>query len=343
MSGGAATTVKAIRVPRLGFLGVGWIGRQRMQALHDDGGIQAVALADVDAAARDAAAREIPGVQALQSLDELLEVGLDGLVIATPSAQHAEQAVAALERGIAVFCQKPLGRTAHEAQRVVEAARGADRPLAVDLSYRTLRATGAARQAIADGEIGEPFAAELVFHNGYGPDKPWFSSRRMAGGGCLMDLGTHLVDLGLWVTDSRRVTVEWAHLLRRGRPLREGGDDAVEDFALAELCTAAAMSVRLACSWYLPVGRDCAFECTVYGTEGAVSIRNVGGSFYDFIAHRHSGTRSEVLAQPPDAWGPRALADWAQALAAGGGFDPGTGEQLVERAAILDEIYRVAA
>ena len=333
---------QAIRVPRLGFLGVGWIGRQRMLALHEEGAAQAVALADLDESARAAAGGDIPGIAAVQTLDELLGAGVDGVVIATPSALHAEQAVAALQRGVAVFCQKPLGRSAAEAARVVDAARHADRPLAVDLSYRTLRATAEARQVITRGDIGECFAAELVFHNGYGPDKPWFSSRRLAGGGCVMDLGTHLLDLGLWLTGSRTATVQSARLLQHGSPLHDAGEDAVEDFAVAHLATDAGVTMRIACSWHLPVGRDCAFECTVYGTDGAVSIRNVGGSFYDFVAHHHWGTSAELLAEPPDAWGPRALAAWSRALAAGRGFDP-EAEQLVERAAVLDEIYRVGA
>jgi predicted dehydrogenase len=340
VTAGAASSTQAVRIPRLGFLGVGWIGRQRMKALHAGGGIQAVALADVDPGARSAAAEDIPGIAARQSLDELLDAGLDGLVIATPSAQHAEQAVTALARGVAVFCQKPLGRTAAEAQRVVEAARRADRPIGIDLSYRTLDATRAAREAIARGDIGECFAADLVFHNGYGPDKAWFQSRRLAGGGCLMDLGTHLLDLGLWLSGARHADVESARLLRRGRPLRAAGDDAVEDFAVAQLTTDAGVSLRLACSWHLPIGRDCGFECTLYGTEGAVSIHNVGGSFYDFVAHRHRGTSAELLSEPPDDWGPRALAAWAHEVGAGRGFDQAAG-QLVERAAILDEIYRV--
>jgi predicted dehydrogenase len=58
------------------------------------------------------------------------------VVIATPSALHAEQSIAALTSGAAVFCQKPLGRTADEVRQVVDAARTADRLLAVDLSYR---------------------------------------------------------------------------------------------------------------------------------------------------------------------------------------------------------------
>src|SRR3954462_7397836 len=96
--------------PRLGFLGVGWIGRSRLDAIARAGSADVAAIAD-------------PAVpDALGSLDELLAHELDGIVIATPSALHAEQAIAALDRGIAVFCQKPLGRTADEVRRGVGAA-----------------------------------------------------------------------------------------------------------------------------------------------------------------------------------------------------------------------------
>ena len=108
--------------PRLGFLGLGWIGRSRLEALAASGVAEITAQAD-------------PAVpDSLGSLDDLLATELDGIVIATPSALHAEQAIAALEHGVAVFCQKPLGRTAAEAEAVVEAARRADRLLCVDLS-----------------------------------------------------------------------------------------------------------------------------------------------------------------------------------------------------------------
>jgi predicted dehydrogenase len=45
------------------------------------------------------------------------------------------------------------------------------------------------------------FAVDLVFHNAYGPDKPWFYDPELSGGGCVMDLGVHLVDLALWSLD----------------------------------------------------------------------------------------------------------------------------------------------
>ncbi|HWE11743.1 MAG TPA: Gfo/Idh/MocA family oxidoreductase [Solirubrobacteraceae bacterium] len=330
------------RTPRLGFLGVGWIGRQRMTALARDGLADAVAVADTDPSARARAVDAVPGLVAVEDLPALLDAGLDGLVIATPSALHAEQARTALEHGVAVFCQKPLARTAAETRGVVDAARGNDLRLGVDLSYRHLRAAVAAQGAIERGELGEVYAAELVFHNAYGPDKPWFTDRRLSGGGCLIDLGTHLIDLVLWLTGGRCATVDSARLLARGRPTSTApGSSDVEDFALAQVHTDTGVTARLACSWYLPVGRDCEIEFTIYGTEAAISIRNVDGSFYDFVAHRHRGTVAELIVEPPDPWGPRALAAWASALARGDGFDP-EAESLGALAAILDDIYDAA-
>lgn len=75
-----------------------------------------------------------------------------------------------------------------------------------------------------------------------------------------------------------------------------------------------------------------------YGTEGGASLRNVNGSFYDFVAERYRGTARENLSNPPDEWGGRAAADWARRLAAGQRFDPAA-ERLVDVAEVLDRIY----
>ncbi len=328
-------------LPRVGFLGVGWIGRSRMLSLVDAGVAEVVAVADADQAARTAAAGDLPEVEVVTDLEDLLKAGLDGVVIATPSALHAEQSVAGLEHGVAVFCQKPLARSATETRRVVAAARQADRLLRVDLSYRQLRAITAAKRAAANGELGEVYAIELAFHNAYGPDKPWFTSRRLAGGGCLIDLGTHLVDLALWLSDGDTAQVESARVLASGHRL-PADTDRVEDFAVAQILIDERVTARIACSWNLHAGAACAFECTVHGTEGAVCVRNVGGSFYDFAAHRHRGTTTLPLIEPPDEWGPRAILSWTASLAAGEGFHPES-ERLVALAAILDDIYAAAA
>ncbi|HEV2727280.1 MAG TPA: Gfo/Idh/MocA family oxidoreductase [Solirubrobacterales bacterium] len=322
-------------LPRLGFLGVGWIGRHRMEALARDGLAQVTAVADPQREALKAAAEVAPEAALANSLDGLLEHDLDGVVIATPSALHADQAVAALERDLAVFCQKPLARDAAETGRVLRAAREADRLLSVDLSYRHVEALRAARTIVDQGEIGLIHSVDLVFHNAYGPDKPWFTKPELSGGGCLIDLGTHLVDLALWLTDATDYEVETA------RTLALQGHE-VEDHASAELTLGDdEIRVRLACSWFQSAGGECAFGCTAWGTDGAVSVRNVGGSFYDFRTELWQGTSIEPLIEPPDSWGGRAIGAWAQQLTEDGGYDPGA-DELELLAAVLDGVYAKA-
>ena len=321
--------------PRLGFLGVGWIGRHRMEAMAQAGCAEIAAIADPARERREAALAIAPGALACEHLGQLLELPLDGIVIATPSALHAEQCCAALERGRAVFCQKPLARTAAETSRVVELARARDCLLGVDLSYRHTAAMRHVRERVRSGELGRIFAVDLVFHNAYGPDAPWFYDKAASGGGCVIDLGIHLVDLALWLLDFPRVEDVRSQLFAGGEPAQ---DHQVEDYAAVQLRLAGGTVVRLACSWRISAGRDCVIEAQLFGTAGGVAMKNVGGSFYDFVAERYQGTRSERLADPPDGWGGRAAIAWAEELGRGGTFDPDA-TRLVQLAHVLDTIY----
>ena len=323
--------------PRVGFLGVGWIGRHRMEAILATGAVEVAGIADASAEMAAAAATLAPGARLVSTLDELLDLGLDAVVIATPSALHAAQSIRALECGAAVFCQKPLGRTAAEARAAVDAARAADRLLCVDLSYRFTEGMRRIREIVRAGGLGRVYAIDLVFHNAYGPDKPWFYDPALAGGGCVMDLGVHLVDLALWTLDWPEVAGVSARLLAGGEPLGRRVD-AVEDYGLATLELATGTVVQLACSWRLQAGRDAVISAAFYGTEGGARLANVAGSFYDFKAERYRGTARETLSGPPDAWGGRAAADFATRLAAGERFDAAA-EQLVAVARVLDRIY----
>ena len=329
-------TPGAIR-PRIGFLGVGWIGRHRMEAVVRAGDAVAVAVADPSPEMTAEAVKLAPDAMIADDLDGLLAMDLDGIVIATPSAMHAEQSIRALESGVAVFCQKPLGRNAGEVAAVIEAARKADRLLGVDLSYRHTEAMRKIRRIVQAGEIGKVFAAELVFHNAYGPDKDWFYRIDRSGGGCLMDLGIHLADLALWSLDFPGVEEVSGELFSAGERL--GADpDVVEDYASATLRLSNGVSVRLACSWRLNAGTDAEIAAVFHGTEGGLAMRNVGGSFYDFEAELYRGTTRETLATPPDEWGGRAAAQWAAKLASGSGFEV-EAERFLDSARLLDRIY----
>jgi predicted dehydrogenase len=322
--------------PRLGFLGTGWIGRNRMEAVARAGAARVVAIADVDPGAASEAAAAVGCGVAVATLEDLLEHELDGIVIATPTAMHRDQALAALGAGVPVFCQKPLGRDARECAALIDAARGRDLALGVDMSYRHLAATQAVLAALAEDRIGPVHAAELTFHNAYGPDKPWARDPALSGGGALIDLGCHLLDLAELFGLPLEVDALHADLFAGGRRL--GPDPTeVEDLALAQLTLRDGRSLRLACSWWLPAGRDAVIEATLTGARGALRIANVAGSFYDFEALWLDGTRAERLVGPPDDWGGRAITAWARQLSAGGGFDPAV-EPLVRVASLIDRI-----
>lgn len=323
---------------RLGFLGVGWIGRNRLEALADSGLVRVAAVADPDEACVAAILAVAPETRRAADLDALLAEDLDGIVIATPSGGHAQETIRALDAGMAVFCQKPLGRTADEVEGVLAAARRADRRLGVDFSYRHTSAVAALRAQLGRGELGRVHAVDLTFHNAWGPDKPWFYDPALSGGGCVMDLGVHLVDLALWLLDAR-VTEVSADLFEGGR--RVAGRAAAEDLALVTLRTEGGAVIRLACSWRLPAGRPAVISAEFYGDRGGAAVRNVDGSFHDLEALAFSGPNSRILAAPPDPWGGRAAVAWAAALTRDRGYDPEV-ESVAAVAGVLDRIYAAA-
>ena len=211
----------------------------------------------------------------------------------------------------------------------------------MDLSYRFTAGMTAIRDRMRAGALGRVYAVDLVFHNAYGPDKPWFRDRALSGGGCVIDLGVHLLDLALWTLDFPQVEHVASHLYAGGERL--GPDpEAVEDFAVATLTLAGGVVVRLACSWNLPAGCEAVIEAAFHGTAAGAALRNRDGSFHDFDATLTRGSSGrEPLASPPDPWSGRAAADWARRLAAGERFDP-TAATLVRVAEGLDAIYRGA-
>ena len=330
------------RRPTLAFLGTGWIGRARLSAVVESGRADVVGVADPSPAARAAALEIAPGAEPVAELGGLLELQPDGVVIASPSALHAGQAGRVLRHGAAVFCQKPLGRSEAETRLLIDTAKRTDRLLHVDLSYRYVDGIEALRSLVQQGEIGRVFAVDLTFHNAYGPDRPWFYSRRQAGGGCLLDLGTHLVDLALWVLDHPEPRTVRAHLFREGRPL-DASADHVEDFAAAEVEMEDGTLLRLACSWKLAAGRDAVIRADFHGTEGGVSWRNVDGSFHDFGVERFSGTSRSSLVEgggvAPRTWGGGAILEWVDRLRRGGYYDRRV-EEILPVARLLDQMYR---
>src|SRR5687768_16878948 len=107
-----------------------------MEAILASGKAEAAAIYDPDLGMGKEALKRAPNARLAESLADMLAMELDGVVIATPSALHADQCIEAFRAGTSVFCQKPLARNAAEVEAVIEAAREADKLLGVDFSYR---------------------------------------------------------------------------------------------------------------------------------------------------------------------------------------------------------------
>ena len=321
---------------RLGFLGLGWIGRKRLDAVAGASGVKIAALADSDGGRLSDAAAAYPDALPADDIEALLACDLDGVIIATPNAAHAAQATTCLSRGVPVFCQKPLGVTGAEAETVIEAARAADLLLGVDFSYRHVQGMNELRRRIVSGELGDILALDLVFHNAYGPDKPWVCERRLSGGGALLDLGVHLLDLALWLQSGSAPRLMSSRLFAHGKPLQHC--DEIEDMAYAELRQTNGAVVRIACSWHAHTGCDAVIGFELLGSRGGARWRNVGGSFYDFALDIFKGRTAERIASPPDEWGPRALGAWLHRLRSDRSFDA-EAEVIAQSARLIDEVY----
>lgn len=323
----------------LGFMGIGWIGRNRMKVLLEDGQSEASVIFEPFEENANEALKLAPKAEVLQnSVDFYEHPEVNGVVIATPSALHASQSVNALLAGKAVFCQKPLGRTAKEVRQVINASKQVDKYLAVDLSYRFTQAFQAVYDTIQKGEIGEVYAVNLVFHNAYGPDKDWFYDINQSGGGCVMDLGVHMIDMALNCLGFPYVEQVRSQLYSKGKRLVPGADE-VEDFAKVSMLTSKNTAIDLDCSWHVSAGRDAVIEATFYGTNGGVAFKNIDGSFYDFKAEKYNGTQTEQIASAPDDWSGKAGLEWAQKILDGQGFDPVSANEYLQLSEIIDRVY----
>lgn len=144
----------------------------------------------------------MPDVPAYTDYIELLARGdLDFVDIATPNYLHSEIAIAGLERGIHVFCEKPDAISVSEALKMKDASEKANRHLMVMRNNRYLPASRFLKKYIDDGKMGEIYCGRCGWQRRRGiPGKGgWFTTKAQSGGGPLIDLGVHFIDLAIWM------------------------------------------------------------------------------------------------------------------------------------------------
>jgi predicted dehydrogenase len=186
---------------RLGVVGYGQRGSLAREAHRPGRGAQVVAVCDPAERARAEAAAAFPGATVTATLDELLAVGVDAVMVLTPDHLHAAAAVTALEAGAAVFCEKPLAVSLEDCDRILEAARRTGSRLYVGHNMRHMPVITLLRRLILEGRIGEVKAVWCRHFVGNGGDyyfKDWHADRSRSVG-LLLQKGAHDLDVIHWL------------------------------------------------------------------------------------------------------------------------------------------------
>jgi predicted dehydrogenase len=212
---------------------------------------------------------------------------LDLVSIATPTTLHAPISVAALDAGMHVLSEKPMAENVETARLMVEAAERNDRVLDVSFNHRRRGHVRVLKEMIDGGMLGKIYYAKAGWlrREGIPGLGSWFTRRATAGGGPLMDLGVHMLDIALYLLDEplvRAVTAAtYAEFGPRGKGssmspfmrktgVQPGAFD-VEDLSTAFLRLQGGGTLLLESSWAQWIPKDQCYV-TVYGSDGGASI-----------------------------------------------------------------------
>lgn len=200
---------------RVGVIGCGQIVQSvHLNILARLPEVRVVAFADPDIGRLDAARRRIPAAVACADYGELVErADVDAVLICGPNGMHAAAALAALERGKHVYLEKPIATTLEDGRRIVDAWRRAGVVGMVGFNYRFNPLYSAARRHLESGRIGRLVGARSVFAT-VAKELPKWRRSRQSGGGVLLDLASHHVDLmrfllGREVIQVSAITQSW--------------------------------------------------------------------------------------------------------------------------------------
>jgi predicted dehydrogenase len=270
---------------RVGVIGAGAIatlghipGLQRLE------GVEVASVCDANAErARSVAERFGVPAHRTDYRTMLAEDAVDAVTVGVPNALHAPIVLAALEAGKHVLCEKPLATSLADAEAMVEAVEGARVLLAANMHYRLSAEMQALKRAVEAGTLGAVRYAHVRFLRsadipGFGS---WFTRKELSGGGVLMDIGAHMLDLVLWLLGFPRVegvSCETRAIQGpKGRGLGawgtervEGGVFDVEDFACVRLRLEGGASATVETSWALYANHE--ERVQLVGEEGGADV-----------------------------------------------------------------------
>ncbi|SIR61956.1 Gfo/Idh/MocA family protein [Natronorubrum thiooxidans] len=335
---------------RTGIIGLGNIGQYHADRLEELG-VPIVGGMDVSAEARDRFAERY-GVDVYDDHHDLYDVA-DAVVITTPNKFHEAYAVDAFERDLHTLLEKPLAHSLESAERIAAAAETTDGTCMIGFNNRFRNTVRLLKERIDSGELGEitHVEANYVRRRGVPGRGSWFTRREISGGGALIDLGVHAIDLALYLLGEPTVE-EVSGVTRSAFGSREdytylemwgddNGPDAfdVDDSASSFIRCADNRTISLEVAW--ATNRPPTHEFVVRGTDAAARFNLLENELTLHSASSDGAdhfvdTTIEPKENDPHADEQRAF---YEAIDAGRGVGSGLEEALgVQR--VVDAIYR---
>lgn len=234
------------RTVRVGVVGAGGAAQVvHLPILARMRNVEIAGIADPQVEKARAIAGRFEAASTGPSLEELPRFAeLDAAVVCTPNDTHEPVVCSALDAGLHVLCERPLAPSSSAAERMLEAAREADRHLMAAMNHRYRLDLRHMRKFVRSGDLGEPFFVRSTWLNQRErrPRRGWRHDPDRAGGGVLMDIGVAAVDAALWLLDypaTERVT---AHFHR---------GEGVEESAAVLMGLSGGATVSVEVSWEL--------------------------------------------------------------------------------------------
>lgn len=292
---------------QLGVLGVGNIGMVHLKSALAMPGVDVVAAADAVPTNRDRADRA-GATRTYDDYTTLLEQeDLDAAVVALPPFLHADAVERAAEEGVDVFVEKPLARTAEEAEAMIETARDAGIALGVDHTLRYQPDMEGVKAEYDEGSVGHVPYATITRLNDHPLGKPpadeappeWPMDPDAAGGGSLVELGVHCFDVLEWLFGDLEVTDA-----TMGQTLNIPAEDAATVMLRAPETDT---TITLHCGTYqweqLP---EVNTRLRLEGVTGTISNKDhIPGNFYAGAAKSAiANVLSRFTGDEPDVFGP---------------------------------------
>ncbi|NOU65674.1 gfo/Idh/MocA family oxidoreductase [Paenibacillus sp. LMG 31461] len=272
---------------RIGIIGCGGIANgKHLPSLSKLSNVELVAFCDIiqESAATAATKYGIEGALVCEDYREVLQdATIDIVHVLTPNISHAEISIAALEAGKHVMCEKPMAKTAEDAKRMVETAKRTGKKLTVGYNNRFRPDSQHLKNVCADGELGHIYFAKAhAIRRRAVPTWGVFLDEEKQGGGPLIDIGTHALDLTLWMMDNYKPKVvlgtSYHELSQTENAANAWGPwdpskFTVEDSAFGMIVMENGATIILESSWALNTLEVDEAKCSLSGTEGGADMK----------------------------------------------------------------------